>query len=116
MFRLHSEDNDAIVAGEAARRVLSTILFRNPLRIMKSLQKCPLCLLSVQILAALLSLPGSFWVSPTFRLPSHFGESVTKHLLALCVGVMASFAREIMVSRRGASAGVASRRIRGMVR
>lgn len=35
---------------EAARRVLSTIPFRNPLRIMKSLQKCPLCLLSVQIL------------------------------------------------------------------
>jgi len=68
------------------------------------------------LVAALLSLPGSFWVSPTFRLPSHFGESVTKHLLALCVGVMASFAREIMVSRRGASAGVASRRIRGMVR
>lgn len=124
MFRLHSEDNDAIVAGEAARRVLSTILFRNPLRIMKSLQKCPLCLLSVQILpfaasslhfCLFLALSGFHQRFVFLHTLERASQSIC-WLLALCVGVMASFAREIMVSRRGASAGVASRRIRGMVR
>lgn len=50
MFRLHSEDNDAVAAGEAARRVLSTFLLRNTRRMVKFLQKFPLCLLNVQIL------------------------------------------------------------------